>query len=443
MFKIAEIFKAYDVRGIYPTDLNEEIAYKIGRAFVIFLKVKEVVVGRDGRLSSPQIFEALTKGITDQGANVIDIGLSSTPMFYFEAAKAESSIMVTASHNPKEYNGFKFCRENATPISGDTGIQDIKKLVEKNQFKDPKNKGKIIKKDILENFLKHNLSFVKTNKPFKVVIDAGNGMGSYTFPKIFEKLPFNFIPLYCEMDFNFPNHEPNPLKYETLKDLQNKVIEEKADLGIALDGDGDRCIAVDEKGNIVNCDLMTALIGKSLLKTNPGSLILYDLRSSKIVKEVIEENGGKSKMCRVGHAFIKQQMRDEDALFAGELSGHFYYKDSFFTESSFITTAILLNLIAQENKSLSELVEPLKKYFQSGEINSDVSDKEAKIKEVEEKFKDTEKILHLDGLSVYYKDWWFNIRPSNTEPLLRLNLEANTKELMEQKRDEILKIIRE
>jgi phosphomannomutase len=443
VFTIAEIFKAYDVRGIYPTELNEDIAYKIGRAFVTFLKVKEVVVGHDGRLSSPQLFEALTKGITDQGADVINIGLSSTPMFYFGAGslKSQSAIMVTASHNPKEYNGFKFCKENVIPISGDTGIQDIKQLVEKNEFKEAE-KGKIIKKEIMEDFIKHNLKFVKTNKPFKIVVDAGNGMGSYTFPKIFKKLPFKFIPLYCKMDFNFPNHEPNPLKYETLKDLQKKVIEEKADIGIALDGDGDRCTAIDEKGNIVRSDFMTALIGKALLKDNPGVKILHDLRSSKIVHKVIEESDGKPIMCRVGHSFIKKQMRDENALFAGELSGHFYYKDSFFTESSFITTAMLLNLMTHENKPLSELAEPLKKYFQSGEINSDVADKEAKMKEVEKHFKDADKILHLDGASIYYKDWWFNLRPSNTEPLLRLNLEADTKELMEQKRDEVLKIIR-
>ena len=440
MFIIAEIFKAYDVRGIYPSDLNEEIAYKIGRAFVAFLKIKEVVVGHDGRLSSPQLFKALAKGINDQGADVIDIGLASTPMFYFGAAKSQSSIMVTASHNPKEYNGFKFCRENAIPISGETGIQDIKGLAEKNEFKEAK-KGKIIKKEIMQDYIQHNLSFVKTDKKFKIVVDAGNGMGSFTFPKIFEKLPFEFIPLYCEMDFNFPNHEPNPLKYETLKDLQKKVVEEKADIGIALDGDGDRCILIDEKGDIVNCDLITALVGKSLLKTNPGNTILYDLRSSKVVAETIKSNDGKPIMCRVGHSFIKKQMRDENAVFAGELSGHFYYKDSFFTESSFITLAMTLNLLAEENKPLSELADPLRKYFQSGEINSDVADKETKIKEIEENYKDAEKILHLDGLSGYYKDWWFNIRPSNTEPLLRLNLEADTKELMEQKRDEILKII--
>lgn len=441
MIKIGEIFKAYDVRGIFPDELNEDIAYNIGRAFVVFLKSKEVLVGRDGRLSSPKLFEALAKGITDQGADVIDIGISSTPMFYFAAAKSPSSIMVTASHNPKEYNGFKFCRENAIPISGDTGIQDIKELVNKNEFEDSAEKGKIIKKEIMEDFIKHSLSFVKTDKRFKVVVDAANGMGSLTFPKMFEKLPFEFVPLYCEIDFNFPNHEANPLKYENLKDLQKKIIEEKADIGIALDGDADRCMLVDKKGEIVTCDLLTALIGKSLLNNNPGSTILYDLRSSKIVKEFIEENGGKAVMCRVGHSFIKKQMRDENAIFAGELSGHFYYKDSFFTESSFITAALILNLMDKENKPLSELVNPLKKYFQSGEINSEVEDKEKKIKDIEEKYKDAE-ILHLDGVSVYYKDWWFNIRMSNTEPVLRLNLEADTKELMEEKRDEILKLIR-
>jgi phosphomannomutase len=440
--KIAEIFKAYDVRGIFPDELNEDIAYQIGRAFVIFIKAKDVLIGRDGRLSSPQLFEALAKGITDQGADVVDIGLASTPMFYFAAAKAKASIMVTASHNPKQYNGFKFCRENAIPISEDTGIRDIQELVKKNKFEEPEAKGKIIKKEIMQDFIRHNLGFVKTDKKFKVVVDAGNGMGSFTFPKIFAELPFKFVPLYCEMDFNFPNHEANPLKYETLKDLQKKVIEKKADIGIALDGDGDRCIVVDEKGNIVNCDFMTALIAKKLVKERPGSLILYDLRSSKIVPETIKAAEGKAVMCRVGHSFIKKQMRDEGAVFAGELSGHFYYKDSFFTESSFITLAIILNLLAEENRPLSELAEPLKKYFQSGEINSEVADKEAKIREIEERFKDADKILHLDGLSMYYKEWWFNVRPSNTEPLLRLNLEAGTKELMEEKRDIILRLIR-
>ena len=442
MFKITGIFKAYDIRGIYPSELNEDIAYKIGRAFVQFLKTKQVIVGRDARISSPKLFKKLVKGITDQGADVLDIGLASTPMFYFAAAKAQSGIMITASHNPKQYNGFKFCKNNAVPMSRDTGIKDIEELTQKNEFKEPIKKGIIIKKNIMQEFIHHNLCFIKTNKKFKIVVDAGNGMGSLTFPKIFEKLPFQFIPLYCDIDFNFPNHEPNPLKYETLKNLQKKVINEKADLGIALDGDSDRCILIDEKGNIINCDVLTALIGKELIKTNPEKKILYDLRSSKIVPKLIEQNKGYAVMCRVGHSFIKKQMREEEAVFAGELSGHFYYKDNFFTESSFITLAVILNLLTQENTQLSKLIQPLKKYFQSGEINSEVKDKKTKLKELENNYKDAEKTLHLDGLTIEYKNWWFNVRESNTEPLLRLNLEADSKELMEQKRDEILKIIK-
>jgi len=362
-------------------------------------------------------------------------------MFYFAAAKAQAAIMVTASHNPKEYNGFKFCKNNAFPISYDTGINEIEILVNKNEFPDA-DKGEITTQEVMDDYIQHNLNSIKTEKPFKIVVDAGNGMGSYTFPKIFEKLPFNFIPLYCEVVFNFPNHEANPLNYNTLKDLQQKVVEEKADLGIALDGDADRCLLIDEKGQIISCDLTTALISKELLKFQPNSTILYDLRSSKIVKEVIEANNGKAIMCRVGHAYIKEQMRKEDAIFAGEVSGHFYYKDSFFTESSFFTTALVLNILAEEDKPLSELVKPLRKYFQSGEINSEVKDKQARIKEIEEKFKDADQTSHLDGLSVYYKDWWFSLRASNTEAVLRLNLEADTKELMEKKKQEILDLIK-
>jgi len=451
---MAEIFKAYDIRGVYPDDLNEEIAYKIGRAFVKFLGVKEVLVGRDARLSSPSLFESLTRGINEEGADVIDIGLASTPMFYFAASKAESGIMITASHNPKQYNGFKMCRENAKPISYDTGIKEIKKLVEgfsnttlynesrvsESSFRE---KGRIVMRNVLEEFINFNLKFLKTDKKFKIVVDAGNGMGGFTFPKIFEKINnVEFIPLYCNVDFNFPNHEANPLDFKTLKDLQRKVVEENANFGVALDGDGDRCFFVDEKGEIINCDLIIALIAEIFLKENPGSNILYDLRSSKIVPEYIKEKQGNPIMCRVGHTFIKEQMRNENASFAGELSGHFYYKDHFFTESTFLTVVMVLNLMDEKNKQISELVSGLKKYYSSGEINSKVENKEAKIKEIEDMFKDADEILYLDGLSVYYDDWWFNLRMSNTEPFLRLNLEANTKELMEKKRDKLLEIIR-
>ena len=439
---MAEIFKAYDIRGVYPNDLNEELAYKIGRAFVKFLNVKEVLVGRDGRLSSPILFDSLVRGITDEGADVIDIGLASTPMFYFATSRVESGIMITASHNPKQYNGFKMCGENASPI-GELEIKEIKKIVGEIGNIDMSNKkGKIIIKNVLEEFINFNLSFMKTSKKFKIVVDAGNAMGGFTFPKIFERLEVDFIPLYCNVDFNFPNHEANPLDFETLRDLQRKVVEENADIGIALDGDGDRCFFVDEKGEIINCDLIISLIAGEFLKENPECTILYDLRSSKIVPEYIELAGGNPMMCRVGHTFIKKQMREHDALFAGELSGHFYYKDHFFTESTFMTTAFVLNLMGEEDKPLSELIDKLRKYFASGEINSEVEDKENKIKEIEGKFGDG-RVKKIDGLSVYYDDWWFNLRMSNTEPLLRLNVEANTKELMEEKRDELLEIIRE
>ncbi len=436
-----EIFKAYDIRGVYPEEFNEETAYKIGRAFVTFLKCRTVVVGQDMRTSSPNLFQALTKGITDQGADVIDIGLCSTPSFYFAAKEAKAAIMVTASHNPGKYNGLKLCRENAIPISGDTGIQDIKKLVEKNKFEESK-KRKITKKEVLDDYIKSNLRFLNKNiKKLKIVIDAGNGMGGYTFSRIINHIPCEFVTLYMEPDGSFPNHEANPMKDENLTDLQKTVKKSKADFGIALDGDADRCRFVDEKGDAVSSDLTTALIAKALLEKEPGSLVLYDLRSSKAVKEYIEENKGKAGMCRVGHAFIKKQMRDKKAIFAGELSGHYYYKACNFVENTELTMILMINLLSKENKKLSELIKPLKRYFSTGEINFEVKDKDKKIKEAEKHFKNADNIFHLDGLSVEYKDWWFNLRKSNTEPLLRLNLEANTKALMEEKLKKVKRLI--
>lgn len=438
------IYKAYDIRGIYPEQLDENMAKKIGQAFVELFKIKSVVVGRDARLSSPKMFKALAEGIIKQGADVIDIGLCSTPMFYYGSKDAEASIMVTASHNPKEYNGFKMCKEKAFPISEENGINEVEKLVKQNNFKKSTKKGRIIQKNIMDDYIAHCTSFLKTKKNFKVVLDAGNGMCGYTFPKILKGVKnVELVKLYCELDFTFPNHESNPLKFETLVDLQKKVREENADLGIATDGDGDRCLFIDEKGEIISPDLATVLIAEELLKESPKSTILYDLRSSKIVKEMVEKKKGKALMCRVGHSFIKKQMREEKAIFAGELSGHLYYQANNYTESSFISLALILNLLSEENKKLSELVSPLKKYFASGEINSEVDDKDAKMEEIEKKYSEGSKeVKHLDGLSMYFKDWWFNLRKSNTEPLLRLNLEADTKKLMEQKRDELLKAVR-
>jgi len=431
------VFKAYDIRGLFPEEINEELAYKFGRAFVTFLNCKEVVVGYDMRSSSEVLCSALIKGIIDQGAKVYNIGLASTPMLYFAAKDKEAAIMITASHNPGEFNGFKLCRNNAMPISGETGIKEIEKLIE-NPFVEVE-KGEEIKLNIIDKFIEHNMNFFNENN-LKIVFDFGNAIGAYSHKLIWDKLNFTKIYMYDELDGNFPNHIPDPLNLDNVKDLQKKVVEENADFGVAIDGDADRCVFIDEKGQYISSDLITALIAKEILSNNPGEKILYDLRSSKSVKEVIRENKGFPVKSRVGHSFIKSQMREENSIFAGELSGHFYYRDSFFTESSIITVMKIMNLV--KDNSLSRLIQPIKRYFSSGEINSDVEDKETKMKEIESKFSSAKNILWLDGLTVEFEDWWFNLRPSNTENKLRLNLEANSQILMEQKRDEVLSMVR-
>ncbi|MFH2028207.1 MAG: phosphomannomutase/phosphoglucomutase [Nanoarchaeota archaeon] len=440
------IFKAYDVRGIYPTELNEQLAYKIGRAFVTFLKVDKVAVSMDMRESSRSLKEQLIKGITDQGADVIEVeGLCSTPRNYFACwfLKAPASIMVTASHNPGKYNGFKFTREKAIPISGATGIKDIERLAIKNKFNNPEKKGTITKINITKDYKKHLLSLIDVSKikPLKIVIDAGNGMGGNDIDLILDSLPIKVTKMYFEPDGSFPNHEANPLKEENLEDLKKKVKKEKADFGIALDGDADRVFFIDENAETIPSDFITSLIAEEILKDNPGEKILYDLRSSWIVKEMIEKYGGRSNMCRVGHAFIKEQLRKEDAIFAGELSGHYYFRDNFNTDSGIIAALKVIELISIKNKKLSDLIRPLKKYYASGEINFEVEDKDKKMKELEHLYKEG-KISHLDGIRIDFDDWWFNVRASNTEPLLRLNLEAKTDGLMNQKKKEIEKIIK-
>jgi len=439
------IFKAYDIRGIYPEELNEKIAYKVGRAFVEFLKCKKVVIGRDMRLSSDSLFKALAKGVRDQGADVIDIGLSGTDMLYFAVANYdyESGIMITASHNPKEYNGIKFTREKAIPISEVTGIKEIEKLVEKNEFKHAE-KGKILKKEIMKDYVDFVLSFVDLEniKPLKVVMDASNGMAGMIAPRIFSKTKINIIPLNFDLDGSFPKHQSNPLILENRKEIMKRVVEEKADLGIAWDGDADRCFFIDNNGKFLQGDFITGFLAQEMLKKYPKSMILYDLRASWFVKDMIKKNKGISKMCRVGHAFFKQYMRDEDGIFAGEVTGHYYYKyKNFYTDNGMIPALQILELISKKGKKFSEILKPTENYFISGEINSEVKDKEAIIKKLEQKFSDG-KIYYMDGISVKYDDWHFNVRPSNTEPLIRLNLEAKTKEKMEEMRDKILEIIR-
>jgi phosphomannomutase len=437
---MAEVFKAYDIRGVYPSDLNEALAERIGRALVEFLQAEQIVVGRDMRPHSEPLFQALAKGITEQGANVIDIGLCSTPMTYHANGilKSDGSVMITASHNPAEYNGFKICTADAVPISGVTGLMEIRQIAENKSWKKSTKKGVIetynIKKDYAQ-FLKKHVNF---NKKLKVVVDYANAMGSAEIEGI-EEL-FDIIPLYKELDGTFPNHEANPLKLDTLDDLCAKVKETGADFGAGFDGDADRCGFVDNKGNIIPMDLFTAIIAQDILAKNSGT-ILYDLRSSRAVKECIEENGGTAIMSRVGHAFIKAQMRKTGAIFAGELSGHYYFRENFTAESQGLAMVMLANIICKTGKSASDLVKPLKKYSSSGEINSKVADINKILNRIKQIYSDGN-IFELDGISVEYENWWFNVRASNTEPLLRLIVEADTKTFMEKKRDEILTIIR-
>lgn len=440
---MAGIFKAYDIRGVYPEQLNEQLAEKIGRAFVLFTGAKKVVIGRDMRPHSLPLFHALAKGVTAQGADVIDIGMCSTPMSYHANGKfgADGSIMITASHNTAEWNGFKLCRAQAVPISGVTGIADIEALVENGKFSDASSHGTVSKADIAKEYAAFLRSHAKMNRKLKVVVDYANAMGSAEIAGI-EDL-FEIIPLYKELDGTFPNHEANPLHTSTLDALRAKVVEVGADFGAGFDGDADRCGFIDDKGEIIPMDLFTALIAQDILANGPNgtATILYDLRSSWAVKESIEQNGGRAVMSRVGHAFIKAQMRELGAVFAGELSGHYYFKENFVAESQGLAMIKLANLICSKNVPLNELVKPLKKYFQSGEINSKVADTQAILKKIKDKYSDGH-LFELDGISVEYSNWWFNVRASNTEPLLRLIVEATDQSTMIEKRDELLNLIR-
>lgn len=439
---MAGIFKAYDIRGIYGKDLTDEVAYKIGRAFVTFTGCKKVVVARDIRPHSEPLFAALAKGLTEQGADVVDIGYGSTPMSYFANGTlgADGSVMITASHNTAEWNGFKLCRAQAVPISGATGILDIEKIVTDGSFAPKAAKpGTITTCDILPEYAKHVATFAHVKRPVHVAIDFANGMGIWEVKTLKGLLTWD--GLFEEPDGRFPNHEANPLHHATLKDLQEKVRQGGYAFGVAYDGDADRAGFVDEKGEIIPMDLITALVAQDVLATRKGA-IFYDLRSSWVVKEVIEASGGTPMMSRVGHAFIKQQMREHDALFAGELSGHYYFKDNFTAESSAMAILSLANIVSKSDKPLSALIAPLRKYFASGEINTHVSrDPKAILAEIRATYTDG-RLFELDGVSVEYADWWFNVRCSNTEPLVRLNLEAKTQAQMEAKRDELLAIIR-
>lgn len=442
---MSEIFKAYDIRGKYPDDLNDELALNIGRAFGEFIGSGTIVVGRDMRPSSTPLFENLAKGITEMGLNVVDIGMCSTDLMYFsvEEGNYDGGIMITASHNPKEYNGMKMVREHGIPLNKDTGIGKIKEMVQRGNFQPADTPGTISENSFLDAYVKNVFDFVdpKSIKKFKVAMDAGNGVAGVVIPHIFKHLDIEMIEMYFEPDGDFPNHPANPLEAENRVDLVNKVKETGADIGIAWDGDMDRCFFIDENGDFIPGDFMTALISKTILAKDPDNTILYDLRSTKAVPDTVKEMGGKALETRVGHAFIKQYMREEDSIFAGEVSGHYYFRmGELYAENGMIPPLMVLELMTKEKKKLSELT-GFPGYVLSGEINSKVDDVATKLQLLEEKYSDA-KIHKLDGITIEYDDWWFNVRKSNTEPLLRLCLEAKTQEMMEEKRDEVLGIIR-
>jgi len=424
------IYKAYDIRGIYPDQLDENLARKIGRAIATFLGVSPLLVGRDMRLSSPELAKALIEGITDQGVDVIDAGMMSTPGNTFAIAhfKYPGGVQVTASHNPPQYNGFKISRKDAVPLSGDAGIPDIQKLVEADHFPKASRKGKVTTQNTQAAYTEHVLSFLGRTRPLKVVVDVANGMGAMTLPPILERIDCQFVKLFFELDGSFPNHDSNVLIPANLADLSKAVKREKADVGFALDGDCDRCAFVDNEGTIVPCDLAGALIAREVLAKEPGATIVCDPRSSRAVHEEIRAAGGTPAVERVGHAFMKTRLRKTGAPFGLELSGHYYYRDNFCCDSGAITMVKMINLLSAENKPLSELVRPIARYATTGEVNFEVQDKEAKIAEVQREFSDG-RISHIDGVTVEYDDWGLNLRQSNTEPLLRLTLEGNTPEI--------------
>jgi phosphomannomutase len=440
------IFKAYDIRGIYPTELNEETAYAIGRAFVTFLSIDQVLVGRDMRLSGPQIFDAVTRGIMDQGADVINLGMVSTDQFYFACSEKQlPGMMVTASHNPKEYSGFKMVRHMPYLLSGAEGIQDLRRIVETDAYAPAPRQGSMSDLDLSEQFVEAVLGLLDISalKPLKVVADTGNGMVGPILTRVFARLPVELVGLYLDPDGSLPNHGLDPLQPENRAELERRVIAERAAAGFAFDGDGDRFFVIDDRGEFVSGDFLTALLGRYLLQHNPGRKIVYDVRASGAVPQLITAAGGTPLIERVGHAFIKRRMASDGVLFGGEVTGHYYFEGFNYADSGIIPALLIMEMLSKSGEKMSELLRPLEEaYFISGEINSTVADAKAKMEQLAERYGDGV-IERLDGISVSYPTWHFNVRGSNTEPLLRLNLESIVSRAeMEQKRDEVLAIIR-
>jgi phosphomannomutase len=441
-----KVFKAYDVRGLYGSELDEEGARAIGRAFVEVFGPKRIAVGHDMRLSSPSMAEATIAGAAEAGADVLELGLVGTEMVYFAVGELglDGGIAVTASHNPKEYTGLKIVREGALPVGGESGLLEIRDRAAAGNG--TRANGTVEPYDIWPGFVERVLSFVDVDavKPLKVVIDAANGMAGAMLPPVLEHLPqLEVVRCYFEPDGTFPNHEPNPLLPENREFIVAKTLEEQADFGVAFDGDADRCFFVDDSGEFVPGDFATALFAESVLAKEPGAKIIYDVRASWAVPQTIEAAGGVPLINRVGHAFIKHRMREEHAAFGGEVSGHYYFRDFSQADSGVVPFLLMLELLSKRGQKLSEILRPFReRFFITGELNTPVEDVDATLRALEERFGAEGRITHLDGLSVDADDWHFNVRPSNTEPLLRLNLEALDPELMERKRDEVLAVIR-
>jgi phosphomannomutase len=444
------IFKAYDVRGLYPSEVNEEAAHQIGRGFVSYLGAQRIAVSRDMRLSSPSVAAAFIAGAREQGADVVDYGMMGTDMMYYAVARDghDGGAQITASHNPKEYNGIKLVRREAFPLSGESGIDNIRDMIVAGTIPPRASApGTLSTSDVIDDYVKHVLSFIDPTiiKPFKVVLDGGSGIAGMVAPKLFASLPCRLDTLCFEVDGTFPNHEANPLIEENRRDIVERVVATKADIGIAWDGDADRCFFIDGSGEFIAGDFITALLAEGFLLKHPAAKVVYDVRASYAVKDIVAKYGGTSLMNRVGHAFFKRRMREENAIFGGEVTGHYYFRENFYADNGFIPALLILELMSRKGLTLRELLAPLREeYFISGEINTRVSDMstvQEKIDGLSARYTDA-RVYSLDGVSAEFADWHFNVRASNTEPMLRLNLEATSQALMEEKRDEVLRFIR-
>jgi phosphomannomutase len=447
---LEKIIKAYDIRGLVKDEITPDFSFSLGTAFAKFLEYERepatIVVGEDMRPSSPLLADAFSDGVISQGMDVIRIGLASTDMLYFASGKLNlPGIMFTASHNPAKYNGMKLCKSGARPIGQETGLVKIRQLIEQGVPISNRPIGSMRNQDLLKEYVDYLLSLFPDKafekRKLKVVIDAGNGMAGFTAPAVMERLNIDLIPMYFELDGNFPNHEANPIEAKNLKDLQKRVKKEKADIGLAFDGDADRCFLINEKSELVNPSALTSLIAVNQLKTKPGSTIIYNLISSKAVSEVIAENGGIGVRSRVGHSYIKSLMAESGAIFGGEHSGHFYFSNFWRADSGMLAALYALTELMATKNTLSELLKPFNRYVASGEINSKVKNVEKSIELIRKKYSDKYLVDELDGLTITADSWWFNLRPSNTEPLLRLNVEADTEKEMVKIRDTVLSLI--